>query len=156
MAWSNSKIFRPMLADALGNVTALDFDADAFKVALFDNTITPNQDVTAANSAYGAGVWASGGVSDATGWPAAGRTLASQTLDSATAATVFFDAADTVSANSTTTLSGTHGCLVYDDTLTTPVADQGASFNYFGGTQSVTSGQFTIVWHSNGLFRFTL
>lgn len=156
MAWSNSKIFRPFLADALGNVAALDLDADTFKAALFDNTITPNQDVTAANSAYAAGVWASGGVSDASGWPAAGRSLASQSLDSGTAATVFFDAADTVSANSNTTLTNAYGALVYDDTLTTPVADQGVCFNYFGGAQSVTAGQFTIVWHANGVLRFTL
>ncbi len=156
MAWSASKIFRPFLADALGNVAALDLDADAFKAALFDNTITPNQDVTSANSAYGAGVWASGGVSDATGWPAVGRPLASQSLDSATAATVFFDAADTVSVNSTTTLTNAYGALIYDDTLTTPVADQGVCFNYFGGAQSVTSGQFSVIWHSNGIFRFSL
>lgn len=156
MAWTNSKIFRPYLADSLDNTAALDMGADTIKAALFDNTITPNQDVSSANSAYAAGVWAAGGVSDATGWPAAGRSLVSQTLDSATAATVFLDAADTASANSTTTLTNAYGCLVYDDTLTTPVADQGVCFNYFGGAQSVTSGSFTIVWHANGLFRFAL
>lgn len=156
MAWSNSKIFRPFLADAIDNTAALDLGADTCKAALFDNTITPNQNVTSANSAYAAGVWASGGVSDASGWPAAGRSLASQTVDSATSAVVFFDAADTVSANSTTTLAATFGCLVYDDTITTPVADQGICFNYFGGTQSVTAGTFTIVWHANGVLRLTL
>lgn len=156
MAWSNSKIFRPYLADSLARTAAFDLDADTFNVALFDNTITPSQDVTSANSAYGAGVWAAGGVSDATGWPATGRSLASVVVDSATAATVFFDAADTVSANSTTTLTNAYGCLVYDNTLATPVAKQGVCFNYFGGANSVTNGQFTIVWNVNGLFRFTL
>ena len=34
------------------------------KAALFNDTITPSQIVTSANSAYGAGVWASGGVSE--------------------------------------------------------------------------------------------
>jgi hypothetical protein len=53
-------------------------------------------------------------------------------------------------------MSGIFGCLVYDDTLTTPVADQGICYNYFGGTQSVTGGTFTIVWHPNGIFRLTL
>jgi hypothetical protein len=45
---------------------------------------------------------------------------------------------------------------VYDDTRTTPVADQGLSFNYFGGANSVTSGTFTIVWNSAGVLALTL
>ena len=67
-----------------------------------------------------------------------------------------YDAADTVSANDTTTLAATFGCLVYDHTLTTPVVDQGISYNYFGGSQSVTSGRFTIVWNASGIFALTL
>jgi hypothetical protein len=156
MSWSNSKIFRAFVADVLGNVSALDMDADTPKVALFDNTITPNQDVTSANSAYGAGVWASGGVSDASGWPAAGRPLVSLSLNSASAATVFVDAADTASANGTTTLTNAYGVLVYDDTATTPVADQGICFNYLGGANSVVSGTFTIVWSASGILTFAL
>jgi hypothetical protein len=158
MAWSASKIFRPFIADMAGNTAAFDLDAsaDTIKAALFDNSITPNQDVTSANSGYGAGVWASGGVSDSSGWPAVGRNLGSQTVDAGTAGTVFFDAADTASANSTTTLTNAYGVLVYDDTLTTPVADQGISFNYLGGANSVTSGSFTVVWHTNGIWRITL
>lgn len=153
MAWSNSKIFRPLLADCLDNTVALDLGSDAHKVALFDGTVTPNQDVTSANSCYAAGVWAAGGVSD-TNWPAAGLTLGTHTIDSGTAATVFMDAADLANA-STVTLASVNGCLVYDDTMTSP-ADQGICFNYFGGAQSVTAGTFTIVWHANGIFRFTL
>ena len=38
-----------------------------------------------------------------------------------------FDAADTANG-SAATLSGAYGCLVYDDTLTTPVADGGYGF----------------------------
>ncbi len=157
MAWSNSKIFRPMLADVLGNVCAMDFDADSFKVALYDNDITPDQNVTSANSAYNAGQWAISGneVSSSGQWAAGGVALASQSLNSSTSAVVFFDAADTASGSSAT-LANVYGCLVYDDTLTTPVADQGACFIYFGGAQSVTSGTFTVQWHSNGLFRFSI
>lgn len=157
MAWSASKIFQQFLIDALGNTAAIDLDtsADIPKVALFDNTITPSQTVSAANSAYGAGVWASGGVSDASGWPAAGRVLASITW-SASGGVCTYDAADTVSANSTTTLTNATGALVYDDTLTTPVADQGICYNYFGGSNSIVSGQFTVVWNASGIFALTL
>ena len=157
MAWTNSKIFLATIEDALENTTALDLNADTFKVALFDNTITPSQTVPSAETAYGAvaGVWDTGGVSDATGWPAVGRDLAS--ITSSFASNVYtFDAADTVSANSTTTLTNAYGCLVYDDTLTTPVADQGLCYNYFGGANSVTSGTFTVVWNASGIFALTL
>ena len=155
MAWSNSKWFYQTVIDGLGNTTALDLDADTPKEALFDNTITPDATVSAANSAYAAGVWASGGVSDASGWPAAGRALVSPTWTKSSNV-LTYDANDTVSANSTTTLSATHGVLNYDDTLTTPVADQGISFNYFGGANSVTNGTFTIVWNASGITALTL
>lgn len=155
MAWSASKIFTILVLDGLGNTTAYDLDADTPKIALFDNSLTPDQTVTAANSAYGAGVWAAGGVSDASGWPAAGRPLVTATW-TRSSNVITYDAADTASANSTTTLAGTFGCLNYDDTLTTPVADQGISYHYFGGTQSVTSGLFTIVWNASGILAFTL
>lgn len=157
MAWSASKIFQQFLVDALGNTVAFDLDtsADVPKVALFDNTITPSQTVSAANSAYGAGVWASGGVSDASGWPAAGRVLANITW-AASAAVCKYDADDTVSANATTSLTNATGALVYDDTITTPVADQGLCYNYFGGANTIVSGTFTVVWNTAGIFALTL
>ncbi len=155
MAWSNSKIFSAFITDALNNLAAFDLDGDTITVALFDNTITPSQTVTSANTAYGAGVYASGGVSDASGWPAAGRNLA--TVTSTFSSNVFtFDAADTVSANATTTLTNAYGCLVYENSLGSPVADQGMSFNYFGGANSVVAGTFTIVWNSSGILALTL
>lgn len=157
MAWTNSKIFTAYIQNIVTNVTAMDLDTDALlKVALFDNTLTPSQTVAAASSAYGTGVWAAGGVFDASGWPAVGRDLASVTVSAATVNPITFDAADTVSANSTTTLTNAYGCLVYDDTITTPVADQGICYNYFGGANSVTSGTFTVVWNAAGIFTLTL
>lgn len=160
MAWSASKIFTAYIIDALAQTTAMDIDTDAsIKAALFDNTVTPNQLVTAATSAYAAGVWAAGGVFDASGWPAAGQALAwgsATRLTTYAAATITFDADDTVSANNTTTLAAVFGCLVYDDTITTPVADQGMCYNYFGGTNSVTSGTFTIVWNASGVMTIAL
>ena len=156
MAWSNSKIFTAMLLDGLGNTTALDLDADTPKVSLHNNSITPDQTVTSAASAYNTGVWTTTNeVTDASGWPAGGRPLATITW-TRSSNIVTYDAADTVSANSTTTLAAVFGCLVYDDTLTTPVADQGMSYHYFGGTQSVSSGQFTIVWNASGIQQYTL
>ena len=155
MAWSNSKIFMAYLEDSFENTAALDLNSDTFKAALYDNDITPSQTVTSANTAYNAGQWTASGneVTDGAEWATGGVALTSVT--SAFSSNVFtFDAADTASGTSAT-LAAVFGCLVYDDTLTTPVADQGVCFNYFGGTNSVTDGTFTIQWHANGIFQIT-
>lgn len=155
MGWSASKVFSAFITDALNNTAALDLNSDTLKAALFDNSITPSQTVASASSAYGAGVWGGGGVSDSPSWPAVGRDLAS--IASGFSSNVFtFDAADTVSADATTDLASVYGCLVYDDTLAAPVADQGVCFNYFGGSNSVVNGTFTIVWNASGIFAITL
>lgn len=162
MAWSASKIFRPWIADIMANTTAMDLDGtDTIRAALYDNTITPNQDVTAVASAYGGGVWSvTGGgtgtpqVYQAGQWAQGGVALTSPVVNSGTAGVVFFDAADTQSGNAAT-MSNIFGVLPYDDTIATPVADQGICFNYFGGANAVTNGMFTIAWHANGILRWT-
>ena len=156
MAWSASKIFRPFLADVLGNVAAFDLDADALNVALYDNDITPDANVSSANSAYNAGQWTSlnNEVFQAGQWDQGGEPLTGQVLNSSTSDVVFLDAND-LSSGSSATLSNVYGCLVYDDTLAAPVADQGVCFNYFGGANSVVAGTFTIAWNTNGILRYT-
>lgn len=145
-----------MLADALGNVAAFDLDADAIKVALYDNDITPDSNVTAANSAYNAGQWTSAlnEVFEAITWPQGGVVLGGQTLNSATNDVVFLDANDTASGAGAN-LANVFGCLVYDDTLAAPVVDQGICYNYFGGSNSVVNGTLTVVWNANGILRYT-
>lgn len=155
MAWSASKIFVSTIEDMLENTTAMDLNADTFNAALFNDTITPSNTVVSASTAYGAGVWAAGGVGDTPSWPAVGRPLVSVTF-APTAAVLALDAADTVSADATTDLTAVFGCLIYDDTIATPVVDQGVCYNYFGGTNSVTNGTFTVVWNTSGIFTITL
>ena len=155
MAWTNSKIFQQTLADALANTTALQVVADTINVALYNNSITPDRTVSAANTAYNAGVWANTNeVSSAGQWAAGGVALASKTL-TPSAGTVPYAAANTASGG-TATLASVYGCLVYDNTLASPVAKQGICFNYFGGSNSVTSGTFTVVWNASGIFAFTV
>jgi len=139
----------------MNNTTAIDLNTDAsIKVALFDNTPTPDQTVASAATAFGAGVWASGEVFDGAEWATGGVALGSVT--SAFTTNVYkFDAADTASGSSAT-LAAVFGCLVYDDTIAAPVADQGLCYNYFGGTNSVTDGTFTVIWHGSGIFALTL
>jgi hypothetical protein len=153
MAWSASKIFCVFVQDAFNRTSAYDLNADTFKAALYDNDITPDQTVSSANSAYNAGQWTAAGneVSDGTEWDAAGEPLTG--VSSAFSSTNYtFDATDTPSGGSSATLAAVFGCLVYDDT----VSDLGVCFNYFGGSNSVTDGTFTIQWHANGVFRIAL
>lgn len=156
MAWTDSRIFRQHVADMMTNVAAFDLDTDSIKGALFNNTITPDKDATAANSAYNVSAWGTANeVWQAVQWPQGGVALASKTVSNPASGVVMFDAAD-LASGATATLASVYGCQLYEDTLTTPVADQGICFNYFGGVQSVTSGTFTIQWSGNGIYRWSV
>jgi hypothetical protein len=153
---ANSKIFTAYLYNKVTNTSASNFPGDAlWEVALFDNTITPSQTDTAAHNCYGAagGSWASGGVVDTgtsapAGWPALGRPLVTAALSAATVNPVAWSAANTASANATTTLTNAFGCLIYDHTAGTPT-DSGLCYISFNGGNTVTLGTFTIVWPTN-------
>ncbi len=157
MTWSASKIFAVTIRDMCDATTALDLDGDTLKIALYDNDITPDNTVTAANSAYNAGQWTATGneVSDGTEWDAAGEPLVSNDLTIASAV-IKLDANDTVSGGSSATLASVYGGLVYSDTIASPVADQGVCYLYFGGSNSVTNGTFTVVYSASGIFTLTL
>lgn len=157
MAWTSSEVFRAWFKDCMDRTAAFDMNTDAFLVALFNDTITPNQDAAAADTAYNAGVWltAAEETGSAGQWDAGGESLPNPTINAGTAGVVFWDG-DNVVSGATATIADAYGCLVYDDTLTTPVANQGVCFNYFGGANSVTSGTFTINWAANGIWRATL
>jgi hypothetical protein len=163
MAWTateGSHIFREWMIGPMWQGSGTGFtglDSDTVKAALFNNTGTPDNDATLANSAYGVGQWVVGNeVSTGSEWVAAGRALASKTFTAPAADTVMFDAAD-LTGTVNVTLANVYGCLVYDDTITGgTVADQGVSYHFFGGAQSVTAGLFSVLWHANGLNRYTL
>lgn len=155
---TSSKIFVAWVNDAFEGTTTVDMatGGDTFKIALFNDSITaPDQTVSSANSAYGAGVWAANEVSDTTEWPATGQALDSVDMTSASNV-ITWDAADEVSDGTSATLSDVRGCLIYDDTLASPVADQGVCFLSFGGANSVTDGTFTVVFNGSGIFTLTL
>lgn len=154
MAWSDSRVFGTFIESAFNRTNAFDLNSDAFKAALYNNTITPNHNLEIgdiAESAYAnvAGVWVTGAEqTSSTQWPAGGRPLVSPTSTySATTRQYKFDAADTAS-NGSATLANVYGCLIYDDTI----SDYGVCYNYFGGATSVTGGTYTIVWSDNGIF----
>jgi hypothetical protein len=155
MAWSTSKVFAATLTDWFNNTTAMDLNTDAsIKAALFDNSITPSATVASASTAFGAGVWASGQVFDGAEWATGGVALSGVT--STFSSNVYTFTASNTASGSSATLASVFGTLVYDDTIAAPVADQGICFNYFGGTNSVTDGTFTIIWNASGIWNATV
>ncbi|MFZ0324744.1 MAG: hypothetical protein WAN48_11505 [Actinomycetes bacterium] len=160
MAWSASKIFSSFVTDSFAKTSLMDINSDTINAALYDTSVTPDQTVASASSAYNAGVWAAGhltdtGTSAPAGWPTVGRPLVTPTCTFASNV-VTFDAVDTVSANAVTTIAAAFGTLIYSDTIASPVAKQGICYLYFGGTQSVTLGTLTLVWAGAGLAAVTL
>lgn len=163
MAWSASAMFQAWPHMMLGNFGSNGFvslEEDTIKAALFDNDITPDKDAVITSTGLDTGQWTKSGnevIDGDSDWPTGGLALASKVVSDQTAGVTRFDAADLTHAN-TVTLTNAFGCLVYDDTTTAGtggVADQGVTYHYFGGGQSVTAGTFTIIWHASGLFQIT-
>lgn len=153
MAWSASGYFRQAMADNHNGVVVINWGLETHKVALFGNSVTPDFNATAANSAYNAGTWTTGNEITGTGYTAAGALLTTTTVSTPSSGIVMWDADDATWASST--FSGAYGALIYADALTTPVADQGILAVYFGASYAVTSGLFTIQWSANGIYRNT-
>lgn len=155
MAWTASAIFQQaMLNPMLGRLwttaaptTYSSLSADTINVSLF-GTLTPDKTAAVGSTGYNTGVWVTGSeVTDATNWVAGGRPLASKAFAIDTgSSSVCFTAAN-LAGGGNVTLSGVFGDFVYDNTITGgTVAKQGLCYNYFGGSQSVTAGTFTILW----------
>jgi len=144
MAWSVSGLYVPTFLDALDTTQmALDLDLDTHKIALYNNTETPNY---SSQTAYSATNEVTG-----TNWPATGVVLATATMTESPAGTLMFDAADISVANATFT--NAFGAKIYADALTTPIADPLICGIYFGGSAySPNNGTFQIVWASTGIF----
>jgi len=136
-------------------------DANQCKVALYNDTTTPNKDGDATTAAFNGtgGPWVTANqVTDATNWPSGGIVLTGGAITAPGSGVVMFDAADTTHA-STVTITNAYGCLVYLDEVTAGTggtADLGVTYHSFGGAQSVTAGTFTVTWNALGLFRITV
>lgn len=161
MAWTDSRMFQAFVELTLLERDATGYtgvDNDTHKAALFNNSVTPDRDAAVGSTGYNTGTWTTGNeVSDGTNWDAAGEPVTGLAVTDQGSGVTMVDATDTPQGGASCTLASVYGCLVYNDAISAgTVADQGMTFHYFGGSQSVTAGTFTIVWHANGLFRITV
>lgn len=157
MAWTVSAIFQQSLLNPIvrGTVAVTGFPTtyggltfDVVNVSLFNNTTAPDKTAVVGSTGYNTGTWTTGNeVVDVTNWVAGGRPLAGKTFTIDSGSSSFCFHATDLAGGGNVTLANVFGCFVYDNTITAgTVAKQGMCFNYFGGTQSVTAGTFTILW----------
>jgi hypothetical protein len=174
---SPSAIFREWLSAALEPRTGFNgawAGTNVFKAALYNDNITPDERVPAAQTAYDAGVWdvANEEVSPVlppasqSFWPAGGLVV-EETGSLGTPPDTGFESAGimitfrglpTGTGTELVSLDNVFGDLLYDTTAPAAVTpgtpqDVGAAFHYFGGIQTVTNGTFTIVWSQDGIMR---
>lgn len=163
MAWADSRVFQEWVKNPLFNgsggtppTSYTGYLTDTMKCALYAAGITPDRNAALASTGYNTGVWITG--NEKTGsseWVAGGRALASKT-NAASAGTITLDAAD-LTGSASITMSSVEGCLIYDDTITAgTVADQGMCFLWFGGSQSVTAGTFSVNFNASGIVTATV
>ena len=132
MSWSGSGLYAGTLLDVLDTTQlAIDLDLETHKIALYDNTITP--DFAATAPAY-----ATSGEIVGTGYTAGGNTTG--TAPSQSGGIVTWDADDPQWDNST--LSGVRGAIIYADGLAgdNPIegVDLGQAYNTSAGTLLLT------------------
>lgn len=154
MAWSGSAIFQQAMLNPIAGrcwttaapTTFSSLSADTIDAALFGNAVTPDKTAAVASTGYNTGTWTTANEISGTGYTAGGVALASKAFAIDTgSSSICFTAANPSWTGAT--LAAVYGTLVYDATITAgTVAKQGLCFNYFGGTQSVTGGTFTVSW----------
>jgi hypothetical protein len=144
MAWTKSGLYGLAFRDALDTSNiAVDFLSNLHKIALYDNSITPDFLTEAA--------FTSTGEVSGTGYTAGGQVVVSSTfvLSGATAI-LTYDLGDQIWASPTTVTA--FGAKEYADNLATNDFLVGVNF---GGSFTSTAGTFTIQWAAGGVFTIT-
>lgn len=131
---------------------AIDLSLTTHKLALYNDTKTPNFSsdtaYSATNEVSGTG-WAAGGVTLATA--AAGGTSTAPTLTNSSG-TMVYDMTNDVSVASTT-LTNARGVMLYADAL---AGDNAIVMVNFGADFSTVAGTFGIQWNASGVFTIDL
>lgn len=150
MAWSASKVFAYTVLQ-LCDAKSIAMSTDSLYCALYVATITPDNTVaTAALSSYnGSGSqWVTANEVSSSGYVAGGASVSGVTVTQTTNVIALKASGSPAWTGVTFT---TAGALVYDAS----VSNQGFSYNYFGGTQTVASANFSVVWNASGILTFT-
>lgn len=147
MSWTVSGLYVATYRDVFDlTQLALDLDADTHKIALYNNTETPNY--------TGAGETAYAVTNEVTGtnWSAGGVVLAGASLTEDPTGSIKFDATDISVASCT--FSNAYGGKIYDANA---AGDWLICGIWFGGSAySPNNGTFQITWATAGIFAIDL
>lgn len=148
MAVTASGLFYPTFRDVL-NATqlAINLVLTTHKVALFNNSITPN---FSTDTAYGSAPYNANEVSG-TGWAAGGVLLGTPTVDESPSGSLRWDAVDV--SETGTTLTNARCALIYADAL---AGDNAICLLNFGADFSTSNGTFGITFAAGGIFAIDL
>jgi hypothetical protein len=169
MAWTASNISTAAILSMVnGNAstsggqvvfygTTNSFSGDTVNVALYNNSVTTAtaSTDTLAHNAYlaASGQWVTANEITGTGYTAGGVSVAGAGAKTETFSSNVVKFTSTGTPQWTSASFTAFGGLVYDVTLANKYA---YCWNYFGGSQTVTSGTFTINWDpTNGIFNIT-
>lgn len=144
MAVTASGLFYLTIRDLLSNTIAGDLSAEDNKIALIDNTATPDFDAH--------DYWADLSATEVTGtnWAAGGVALTG-TAFSVSTGTLLWDATDVSVAS--TTLSNARAGVIYLDSV---ASDPLLCLVNFGADYSTSNGTFAITWSSSPAAIFTI
>jgi hypothetical protein len=148
MAITASGLYVTTFTDILDTTQlAIDLDLETHKIALFNNTLTPN---FSTDTAYGVAPYNANEVSG-TNWAAGGVAITGTNIAESPTGTIRWDATDVSVAS--TTLSNARGGLIYADAL---AGNNAIVFINFVNDYSTTNGTFAITWAAGGIFTIDL
>lgn len=143
MAWTVSGLYYVTFRDILDtSQIAIDLDLETHKLALYNNTETPNYST---ESAYAATNEVTG-----TNWAAGGVALTGTTVSESPSGTLMFDGTDVSVAS--TTLTGVRGSKLYADVL----ADQLIVGIDFDADYATVAGTFGVQFAATGVLTIDL
>ena len=148
---------RQLKQQAWTGTGGLDHTLATWKIALYNNTLTPNFSATspsysATNEVTGTG-WAAAGVLLSAA--AAGSTSVVPTLAEGTTGSIRYDWTNDL-AVSGTTLTGVRGAIIYADPITAPYADPLLVLMNFGSDYATVNGVFGIAPAATGVFELDI
>lgn len=156
-------MFRQFSTDMWGQANSFwtpalpNLDLETHKLALYNNTPTPDFDAVGVLSCYNgtASQWVTANEAAASGTYVAGGLVVTTTAVSVQTGNITRWAAANWSVTSFT--GSVYGCLIYADSITAPSTnvDQGIVAITFGGVQTATAGTFQITWAGTGIYQKT-
>ena len=144
MAWTASGLYVLNWIDILdATQLAIDTSLTTHKIAMYDNTETPNFSTEVSYSATNEVT--------GTGYTAGGQVVITPGTTESPAGTLMYDLGDQVWASPTSVTA--YGSKLYADAL---AADNLIVAHNFGGAFTSTAGTFTIQWAATGVFTIDL